>query len=128
MGDLTLGDPSVRSSVITALVGLSSALSKQPEVHFTVGAALAIIGGSWQATNTSVFLDLAGVEYPPPAAAPIDDAVNDADMENLLTKCFAEVAPGRPAANRKAVSVWLLCLIKYCGQHRCIKVRSRLAG
>ncbi|TPX39274.1 hypothetical protein SeLEV6574_g07344 [Synchytrium endobioticum] len=118
LGDLALGDPSVRSSVTTALVSLCAALSKQPEVHFTVGAALAIIGGGWQAINTSVFLDLADVAFLPASSLEVDE-----NMDNVLAKCFAEVAPGRPVTNRRAVSVWLLSLIRYCGHHTRVKAR-----
>ncbi|TPX38193.1 hypothetical protein SmJEL517_g00223 [Synchytrium microbalum] len=127
LGDLALGDSSIRSTIISLLTGLCSALSKQPEIHFTVGGSLAMIGAGWQSTNTSVFLDIGDVEYPPTTPPPSDrskvEVVGDETMDEVLSKCFAEVMPGRPPVNRKAVSVWLLCVIKHCGQHSRVKAR-----
>ncbi|KAJ3082397.1 hypothetical protein HK102_001737 [Quaeritorhiza haematococci] len=128
LGHLALGTPTLTESVLNFLYTLPSIFTKQVEVHFTIGEVLCTIGGGWEAANMKEFLDIADVVYPPSSHKEAESRVGNPDekvMEGILEKCIKEVQPGGRPVVRKAVCVWMLCLVKYCGEH--VKIKTNLA-
>ncbi|KAJ3286443.1 hypothetical protein HDU79_006472 [Rhizoclosmatium sp. JEL0117] len=119
LGQIALGTPEVSTQVLDFFYTLPSILSKHVEVNFTVGDALCALAGGFKATNMEEYLDIADVVFPPPgkAVATPDPKV----MEGLLERCFHEIRPGGVPVAKKAVCVWLLSLVKFCGNIEQIK-------
>jgi proteasome component ECM29 len=62
-----------------------------------------------------LYLDIADV---PPPSMTIDNAL----MEGVLNKIFNDLLPSNRTSAKKAVCVWMLCIVKFCSKHEVVKV------
>ncbi|KAI9345200.1 proteasome stabiliser-domain-containing protein [Obelidium mucronatum] len=119
LGQLALGTPAVAETILDFFYTLPSILSKHVEVNFTVGDAICAAAGGFKATSLEESLDIADVEFPP-----VGTTISTPDpsiMEKVLERCFHEIRPGGIPVSKKAVCVWLLSLVKFCGAMSQIK-------
>lgn len=121
-----MGDPLHTEKVLSLFYELSATL-KQVEVNFTIGEAITFIAGGWKSAAMETYLDIADIPVPSPshssssspsALIEIDSSV----MEGILNKIFTELLPSGKAAVKKAVCIWMLCLVKFCYNVDVIKV------
>ena len=94
---------------------MATTINKRVEVHFTIGASITCITAGWGSNEMDQHLDIADVS-PPPII--IDNTV----MEGVLNKIFNDLLPSNKTAVKKAVCVWMLCLVKFCSKHEVVKV------
>ncbi|KAJ3045279.1 hypothetical protein HDV00_011151 [Rhizophlyctis rosea] len=118
LGDLAVGDPSLIESVLTFFYTLPTTLTKQIEVHFTVGDAVCAVAASFASAHMEQHLDIADVEFPVEGTGEegVVGRPKKEVLEKVLEKMLGEVNGGRPVA-RRAVGLWLLCVVKNCGKH-----------
>ncbi|CAG8551849.1 6467_t:CDS:10 [Diversispora eburnea] len=93
---ISMGDLKYTEKVLSLFYEFSSSL-KQVDVHFTIGEAITFITGGWKKINSNV-------------------------MEGVLNKIFTELLPSGKAPIKKAVCIWMLCLVKFCYNVDIIKV------
>ncbi|KAJ3022327.1 UNVERIFIED_CONTAM: hypothetical protein HDU68_009207, partial [Siphonaria sp. JEL0065] len=113
LGQIALGTPAVSEFILDFFYTLPSILSKHVEVNFTVGDALCAAAGGFRSTNLEEYLDISDVQFPP-----LGKTISTPDpklMEKVLERCFHEIRPGGVPVSKKAVCVWLLSLVKFCG-------------
>ncbi|KAJ3025314.1 hypothetical protein HK097_006701, partial [Rhizophlyctis rosea] len=58
LGHLTVGDKSLVDKVLTFFYTLPSTLTKQIEIHFTIGDAVSAVGCGWGSANMERYLDV----------------------------------------------------------------------
>jgi proteasome component ECM29 len=106
LGQIGLGDTNLALKIHEFFITLPSVFSKNVDIQLVVGEALAMMTGRWKATNTTSYLDITDTE--------LEESVNDDYSQALLRWCFNESLPTSKPVNRKAVCMWLLCLLSYC--------------
>ncbi|KAJ3192246.1 hypothetical protein HK101_006845 [Irineochytrium annulatum] len=113
LGHVALGSTEFTQKILDFFYTLPSIISKNVEVNFTVGEALCAASAGFKATCMEEYLDIADVPFPPPGtdvATPKPEVLNA-----VMKKCFDEIRPGGALVSRKAVCIWLLSLVKFCG-------------
>ncbi|TPX72617.1 hypothetical protein CcCBS67573_g05715 [Chytriomyces confervae] len=121
LGNVAVGTPAVSEKVLDFFYTLPAILSKHVEVNFTVGDAISAVAGGFKATCMEEYLDIADVVFPPVEGTPAISTPTAGVMEKVLERCFHEIRPGGVPVSRKAVCVWLLSLVKFCGGMEQIK-------
>ncbi|KAJ3137196.1 hypothetical protein HK100_000877 [Physocladia obscura] len=120
LGQIALGTPEVSEDILDFFFTLPPILSKHVEVNFTVGDAICAAAGGFAAKNMEEYLDIADVNFPPLGS---NISTPDAKvMQRILEKCFVEIRPASAPVSKKAVCVWLLSLVKFCGSIDQIKL------
>ncbi|CAB4480178.1 ARM repeat-containing protein [Rhizophagus irregularis] len=114
LGHIALGESTYSEKVLSLFYDLATTINKQVEVHFTIGASITCITAGWESNEMDLYLDIADV---PPPSMTIDNAV----MEGVLNKIFNDLLPSNKTAAKKAVCVWMLCLVKFCSKHEMVK-------
>ena len=115
LGYVAFGNKSYTEKVLSLYYDLAYSLNKQVEVHFTVGESITCVAAGWESVAMEKHLDIADVSTPKIIIEP--DI-----MENILNKIFNELLPTGKAAVKKAICVWMLCLVKFCSNHEIVKV------
>lgn len=87
---------------------------RQAEVHFAVGEAFSYIASGWQSAALMAKLDIDG----PPPQQPDRNQTLGRIADRMLVDC----ANTKPAL-KKAATIWLLCLVQFCGLQREIQQR-----
>ena len=108
------GDDAILSHIIEQLYDLHNV--RQPEIHFTVGAALCCSAVGWQSKSLIAALDVQG----PVPESPARTSTLSSILDEVLSKCKTS----KPAL-RQASVIWLLCLVQYCGHMPEIQGRLR---
>ncbi|KAH9265590.1 hypothetical protein BASA84_001594 [Batrachochytrium salamandrivorans] len=130
LGHIGLGSFNLVDDIVTFIFSLPPVFSKHAEMHFNVGDSICACLFGFQSTHMLEFLDISDTVFPPvvansamtrPVATP-DPEKGAAFVEKLLEL----LQPGGAAATRKAICIWLLCVVKYCG-HMSIIVKNALA-
>lgn len=116
LGHIGVGNPSNTQEVLKFFYDFGPKQTKQTEVNFTIGEAIACIGAGWKCTAMDVFADVADQE-------PTKLNVTDDVMDSILSTILNEMAPSPKAAAKKAACIWLLSLVKFCSTHPSVKVR-----
>ncbi|KAJ1549267.1 hypothetical protein HK405_006790 [Cladochytrium tenue] len=115
LGYISLGDPSKSEKILDYFFSLPPMFSKNVEAHFTIGEAVCATSFGWQAMFLSEFLDI-------PGAQPASNAVARDDIaKKTLERSFKEGRPAGVLAARKAICVWLMTVVKYCGHTTIVK-------
>ena len=117
LGHIGVGNPAQAPEILKFFYDFGPKQTKQTEVNFTIGEAIACIGAGWQCTAMDVFADVADQE-------PAQKAVNDEVMDSILATILNDLAPSPKAATKKAACIWLLSLVKFCSTHPSVKVRG----
>jgi len=117
LGHIGVGNPSNAQEILKFFYDFGPKQTKQTEVNFTIGEAIACIGAGWQCTAMDVFADVADQE-------PTKLTVTDDVMDSILSTILNEMAPSPKAATKKAACIWLLSLVKFCSTHPSVKVRK----
>ncbi|KAF9098763.1 hypothetical protein BGX23_005338 [Mortierella sp. AD031] len=116
LGHVGVGNPEQAQEILTFLYDFGPKQTKQTEVNFTIGEAIACTGAGWQCTAMDVFADVADQE---PSKSSVDAAV----MDRILTTILDEMATSPKAATKKAACIWLLSLVKFCSNHPSVKLQ-----
>ncbi|KAG0278438.1 hypothetical protein BGZ95_004007 [Linnemannia exigua] len=116
LGHIGVGNPKQAQDILTFLYDFGPKQTKQTEVNFTIGEAIACIGAGWQCTAMDVFADVADQE---PSKTSVDVAV----MDGILSTILNEMATSPKAATKKAACIWLLSLVKFCSSHPSVKLQ-----
>lgn len=117
LGHVGVGNPAHAQEILTFLYDFGPKQTKQTEVNFTVGEAIACIGAGWQCSAMDVFADVADQE---PSKSSVDGTV----MDGILKTILDEMATSPKAATKKAACIWLLSLVKFCSSHPSVKVHN----
>ncbi|KAG0080886.1 hypothetical protein BGZ90_010926 [Linnemannia elongata] len=116
LGHVGVGNPAHAQEILTFLYDFGPKQTKQTEVNFTVGEAIACIGAGWQCSAMDVFADVADQE---PSKSSVDGTV----MDGILKTILDEMATSPKAATKKAACIWLLSLVKFCSSHPSVKLQ-----
>lgn len=120
LGHIGVGNPDQVPEILAFLYDFGPKQTKQTEVNFTIGEAIACIGAGWQCSVMDVFADVADKE---PAQVDIAPSV----MDGILNNTLRDMGVSPRAATKKATSIWLLSLVKFCSTHPSVKVFTILA-
>ncbi|KAF9547279.1 hypothetical protein EC957_008628 [Mortierella hygrophila] len=116
LGHIGVGNPALAQEILTFLYDFGPKQTKQTEVNFTIGEAIACIGAGWQCTAMDVFADVADQE---PSKSSVDSAI----MDGILKTILDEMATSPKAATKKAACIWLLSLVKFCSSRPSVKLQ-----
>ncbi|KAG0050379.1 hypothetical protein BGZ83_004844 [Gryganskiella cystojenkinii] len=116
LGHIGVGNPVQAPEILKFFYDFGPKQTKQTEVNFTIGEAIACIGAGWQCTAMDVFADVADKE-------PVQQHVNDEVMDAILATILNDLAPSPKAATKKAACIWLLSLVKFCSTHPSVKLQ-----
>ncbi|KAF9112407.1 hypothetical protein BGX27_003449 [Mortierella sp. AM989] len=116
LGHVAVGDPSQAQDVLAFLYDFGPKQTKQSEVNFTIGEAIACIGAGWKCSVMDVFADVADKE---PTAPEIPASA----MDNILNTVLNEMGTSPKAATKKSACIWLLSLVKFCSTHPSVKAQ-----
>ena len=105
---------SLLKDVISKLFELNSV--RQPEVQFTVGAALSCAAIGWQSKSLIAACDIQGPAPPSP--------VRNSTLSLILIRVLLDCRNTKPVF-RQASVIWLLCLVHYCGHMSDVQSRLR---
>ncbi|KAI8907835.1 proteasome stabiliser-domain-containing protein [Gorgonomyces haynaldii] len=115
LGHLCLGTTSLTPSALEAIKQLPMSLSKSVELHFNLGETISCLLFGFDALHMKQYLDIPSVHFP---SSPTSGLVNGPkplpDLE-FIKHIIEQCAPTASTANRKAASIWLMCLVKFCG-------------
>ena len=89
---------------------------RKPELHFTVGEALAVAVAGWRSTSLTAEFDV-------DAERPVQ-ATDETLLADVLNRCIKDSKSTKPSL-KKASSIWLLSLIQYCGTEDIIRGQLR---
>jgi len=92
--------------------------NRQVEVNFAAGEAIACLAGGWQSKSVRGKVDIAGYENTKPTEGQAEERLGE-----VLKTVVGMMSDTKPSL-RKAVCVWVLCLLEYCGEEK--QVKSRL--
>ncbi|CAJ0835750.1 10586_t:CDS:10 [Entrophospora sp. SA101] len=109
LGYIVFGNKIYTEKVLSLYYDLAYSLNKQVEVHFTIGESITCIAAGWESIVMEKHLDIADVLTPKIVIEP--DV-----MQNILNKLFNELLPTGKASVKKAICVWMLCLVKFCSK------------
>jgi proteasome component ECM29 len=115
LGYIGVGNPDQVPDILTFLYDFGPKQTKQTEVNFTIGEAIACIGAGWKCSVMDVFADVADKE---PARVDIDPTV----MSEILSTILDEMGTSPKATTKKSASIWLLSLVKFCSTHPSVRV------
>ena len=122
LGDIAVGSPNQVKFILDFFCEMAELVTKQIEIHFTIGESLCKILDGWSCPLMEVHLDISDVSFPQNQNG-IDHGLNDSiNMEQFLNKLLFELIPKSRPAVRKGLCVWLLCLVQYCGSNSVLKV------
>ncbi|KAG0238428.1 hypothetical protein BGX31_003302 [Mortierella sp. GBA43] len=116
LGYIGVGNPDQVPDILTFLYDFGPKQTKQTEVNFTIGEAIACIGAGWKCTVMDVFADVADKE---PTRVDIDPTV----MSEILSTVLDEMGTSPKATTKKAASIWLLSLVKFCSTHPSVRAQ-----
>lgn len=116
LGHIGVGNPEPASDILAFFYDFGPKSTKQTEVNFTIGEAIACIGAGWDCSAMDVHADVADQE--PPKSATSSKA-----MDDILNTILNDMAPSPKAATKKAACIWLLSLVKFCSGHESVKVK-----
>ncbi|KAF9934512.1 hypothetical protein FBU30_001653 [Linnemannia zychae] len=114
LGHIGVGNPKQAQEILKFFYDFGPKQTKQTEVNFTIGEAIACIGAGWQCTAMDVYTDVADQE---PSKLNVDVAV----MDGILHTILDEMAISPKAGTKKAACIWLLSLVKFCSSHPSVK-------
>ncbi|KAG0232498.1 hypothetical protein BGW42_008118 [Actinomortierella wolfii] len=123
LGHIGVGNPEVVPQILQLFYDLAAKNLKQAEVNFTVGEAMACIGGGWTCTAMDIHTDVADKE-PKSSSQALGDGSElpvSSSMDSILDKVLNEMAPSPKVGIKKAACIWLLSLVKFCSSHASIK-------
>ena len=86
---------------------------RQAEVHFTVGEALSCIAAGWNSNALATASDVPG---------PVPSSRRSSTLQGVIERVFHDCASTKPAL-KKAATIWLLCLVQFCGDHKEMQAR-----
>ena len=90
--------------ILERLYGLQEL--RQPESQFAVGEALSVAAAGWESKSLIAVLD---VEGSMPATS-----TDDLLLSQVLDKVLSDCKSNKPSL-KKACSIWLLCIVQFCG-------------
>ncbi|CAG8534937.1 9628_t:CDS:10 [Funneliformis mosseae] len=114
LGHIALGEPNYAEMILSLFYDLATIINKQVEVHFTIGESITCIAAGWESNSMDQYLDIAD-------ASPSLNTVDNAIMEGILVKLFNDLLPSNKTSVKKAVCVWMLCIVKFCSKHEVVK-------
>lgn len=87
---------------------------KQAEVHFGVGEAFSYVASGWGSSALAAKMDIEGETPKGPK--------RETTLKKLADRFIADCAQTKPSL-KKAASMWLLCLVQFCGEEQEIQDR-----
>ncbi|KAK3816198.1 MAG: proteasome stabiliser-domain-containing protein [Benniella sp.] len=116
LGHIGVGNPDQVPEILSFLYDFGPKQTKQTEVNFTIGEAIACIGAGWRCSVMDVFADVADKE-----PAQVDTPISV--MDGILNNTLKDMGVSPRAATKKATSIWLLSLVKFCSTHPSVKAQ-----
>ena len=123
IGHLCLGLSDVKflKRELDFLFGLSTQFSKNVQVQFSIGDSICAVAAGWSSEQLQSYLDLSDVDESFTATIKVD-IFNDTIVK-LIGLCRENSSP----VVKKAHTVWLLCLVKFCGKNPNFKDKLAIA-
>lgn len=100
--------------IMTALYNLHEI--RKPEVQFTVGESLSTAAAGWKSKSLIGEFDV--------DETPLETNVPETVLSDMVDKLIEGCGASKPSL-RKASAIWLLCLVKDCGQLDAVQTRLR---
>ncbi|CAO3572429.1 unnamed protein product [Mortierella alpina] len=116
LGHIGVGNPDQIQDILTFFYEFGPKQTKQTEVNFTIGEAIACIGAGWKCSAMDVYADIADQD---PNMVDVEPSV----MDGILNTVLDVMAPSPKAATKKAACIWLLSLVKFCSSHASVKLQ-----
>ncbi|KAF9951012.1 hypothetical protein BGZ72_007436, partial [Mortierella alpina] len=116
LGHVGVGNPDQVQDILAFFYEFGPKQTKQTEVNFTIGEAIACIGAGWNCSAMDVFADIADQD---PNMVEVERSV----MDGILNTVLDVMAPSPKAATKKAACIWLLSLVKFCSSHASVKLQ-----
>ncbi|KAG0347308.1 hypothetical protein BG005_000251 [Podila minutissima] len=114
LGHVGVGNPESASDILEFFYDFGPKSTKQTEVNFTIGEAIACIGAGWDCSAMDVHADVADQDPP-------KSATSTKVMDDILNTILNDMAPSPKAATKKAACIWLLSLVKFCSGQESVK-------
>lgn len=89
---------------------------RKPELQFAIGETLAVAATGWISTSLIAEMDV--------ETSGLADTANPDVLAVILDRCIEYCRNTKPSL-RKAASIWLLCLIQYCGGENPVREKLR---
>lgn len=115
LGHIGVGNANQVQDILSFFYEFGPKQTKQTEVNFTIGEAIACIGAGWKCSAMDVYADIADQD---PNMVEIEHSV----MDGILNTVLDVMAPSPKSATKKAACIWLLSLVKFCSSHASVKV------
>ncbi|KAF9430239.1 hypothetical protein BGZ94_007776 [Podila epigama] len=116
LGHIGVGNPESSKDILAFFYEIGPKSTKQTEVNFTIGEAIACIGAGWECSAMDVHADVADQE--PPKANTSNEVLDD-----ILNTILNTMATSLKAATKKAACIWLLSIVKFCSGHDAVKMQ-----
>ncbi|KAF9277423.1 hypothetical protein BGZ68_009310 [Mortierella alpina] len=116
LGHIGVGNANQVQDILSFFYEFGPKQTKQTEVNFTIGEAIACIGAGWRCSAMDVYADIADQD---PNMAEIEHSV----MDGILNTVLDIMAPSPKSATKKAACIWLLSLVKFCSSHASVKLQ-----
>ncbi|KAG0093814.1 hypothetical protein BGZ92_001559 [Podila epicladia] len=114
LGHIGVGNQESVRDILEFFYDFGPKSTKQTEVNFTIGEAIACIGAGWDCSAMDVHADVADQEPP-------KSTTSTKVMDDILNTILNEMAPSPKATTKKAACIWLLSLVKFCSGHESVK-------
>jgi proteasome component ECM29 len=127
LAHLTIGSPDLTAANTKFIFDSACGGSDQRwdvSLLMSAGEALASMASGWRSLSLRRHLDLECFTHPDPIMTADRIAQRPDDSAQFLNRLFEGMSLQRPPVERKSCCIWLLCLVKFCGDS--MAVRDRL--
>lgn len=119
IGQLCVGNYHLVPKSLEFFKTLPTTLSKNVELQFNVGESICSSLFGFESSLLEEYLDVAECSVAASSLRPSNDLISTAFVDSV----FELAAPQQSTVTRKAACIWLLCIVKFCGQSKVIKER-----
>jgi proteasome component ECM29 len=114
LGHSLISNPSKKH--LELIIDIPTLLNKQVELFFSIGEAICSATFGFSSEHMDEFQDVSGVSKRKKLLEPL---TGDEIKENI-EKLLSLVDPSASAVSKKSASIWILCVVKYCGKHEIV--------
>ncbi|KAF2759252.1 ARM repeat-containing protein [Pseudovirgaria hyperparasitica] len=97
---------------------------RDAEVHFSVGEALSVLAGGWGSSALISQFDIQAVSSDDKGMPSPHNPTRSSTITRIMKELIVDSRASKPSL-RKAATIWLLCMIQYCGHLKPIQEHLR---
>ena len=114
IGHYLVGNP--LELYLDQLIDLPKILPTQVELYFSIGEAICGAVFGYSSTSLEEYNDVPETSISNKLLGPLNAEV----VDKYVAKVLAILNPTQSPINRKAASIWVLCIVKYCAKHQLV--------